>query len=83
MSDVNKTTGPVIRIPTKRLVFEYHDHKNKPAIPETKAIETTRIRFGLFGTIPRPQWIISGVDLSDGKVRDFAMSDMREVSYAE
>lgn len=39
--------------------------------------------FGSTEWHPEPQWLMHGIDLDKMETRDFALKDMREVTYSE
>lgn len=65
---------------TRRIRFVYTNWRGTVA---TRTVEPTGLWFGSTEWHPEQQWFLRAVDLEKDAMRDFALRDMKDVTYAE
>ena len=65
---------------TRRIKFVYTNWRGSIA---TRGVEPTGLWFGSTEWHPEQQWFLRAVDLEKDAMRDFALRDMTDITYAE
>jgi hypothetical protein len=70
---------PLHLTPTQPIRFVYRNWRGEVA---TRRVDAINVWFGSTEWHPVPQWFVKAMDLDKHEMRDFAMKDMADVTYA-
>lgn len=69
---------PCISVITRRTRFSYRNHRGETSM---YYVEPLSVWYGVTRWHPEMQWFMRATDIQNDVVRDFAMRDIRNVSY--